>query len=165
MSTPSRLLAWQGHALLALLARVYLGVVFLLACLHKIADPPSFAVDIATYQLLPLPLLNLAALVLPWVELLAGAMLVLGFRTRAAALLVVGMMVIFMIALGWALHLGLDMSCGCFAAGAGESDPITGWTMARDAGWLALGLYVLIFDRHPLGLDRFWPRRRQESQA
>jgi hypothetical protein len=32
--------------------------------------------------------------------------------------------------------------------------------MLRDAGWLALALYVLIFDRKPLGIDRLWPRRR-----
>jgi uncharacterized membrane protein YphA (DoxX/SURF4 family) len=157
-------LHWRGHAFLALPARLYLGVVFLLACYHKIVDPASFAVDVATYQLLPLPLLNLSALILPWIELLAGAMLVLGFRTRAAAVLVAGMMLLFMGALGWALHLGLDMSCGCFAS-SGTEDPISGLTMLRDGGWLALALYVLVFDRHPIGIDRLWPRRTAESTS
>jgi len=147
------LLTWRGHAYLALLARLYLGFVFVYACLHKIAEPATFALDVATYQFLPLPLINIFALVMPWLELLTGVMIVLGLRTRAAALLIAGMMVAFMIALGWALAQGLDMSCGCFAA-SGEADPISGWTMLRDAGWLALALYVLVCDRVPLGLDR-----------
>ncbi len=151
------LLDWRGHAGIALAARLYLGFVFLYACWHKLLDPAAFALDVATYQLLPLGLINLAALVLPWVELLAGVMIVLGFRTRAAALLLAGMMVIFMVGLGWALHHQLDMSCGCFASSS-KHDPISGWTMLRDASWLALALYVLVFDRRPLGVDRWLTR-------
>ena len=152
-----KLLDWRGHAWLCLPARLYLGFVFLYACWHKIADPGAFALDVATYQLLPLQLVNLTALVLPWVELLAGVMIVVGFRTRAAAILVAGMMVVFIAALGWALHLGLDMSCGCFAS-ASEADPISGKTLLRDGGWLALSLYVIVFDRRPIGLDRIVER-------
>jgi len=148
-----RLLDWRGHAWLCLGARLYLGAVFLLACWHKIVDPAGFALDVATYQLLPLSLVNLTALVMPWTELLAGAMLVLGFRTRAAALLIAGMMLVFMAALGWALHFDLEMSCGCFASSS-EADPISGLTMLRDLGWFVLALYVLVFDRQPIGVDR-----------
>jgi uncharacterized membrane protein YphA (DoxX/SURF4 family) len=118
--------------------------------------------DVATYQFLPLPLINLMAIVLPWLELVSGVMLVLGLRVRAAALLMTGMMLVFMIALGWALYLGLDMSCGCFAS-QGEADSISGLTMWRDAGWLALCLYVLVFDGRPLGLELLW--RRREAPA
>ncbi len=146
-------LEWRGHAWLALPARLYLGFVFLTACWHKIVDPAGFALDIAAYQLLPLALVNLMALILPWVELFTGVMIVLGLRTRTAALLIASMMVVFMIALAWALHQGYDMSCGCFAS-SGSGDLISWSTMLRDAGWLALALYVLGFDRRPLGLDR-----------
>ena len=71
---------------LTLAARLYLAYVFLLACWFKIADPPAFALSVATYQFLPLSLINITALVMPWTELLAGAMLLLGLRVRAAAL-------------------------------------------------------------------------------
>ena len=157
MSAPSSiwttLARWPGHSWLCLLARLYMGYVFVGASVHKIANPGSFALDVATYQLLPLPLINITALVMPCTEYLAGAMIIVGFRTRAAALLLSAMMVVFMISLGWALHLGLDMSCGCFAS-ASEGDSISGLTMLRDAAWLALCLYVLFLDRRPLGLDR-----------
>jgi putative oxidoreductase len=153
------ILAWPGHTWIALPMRLYLGFVFLYACMHKIADPSAFALDVATYQVLPLSLVNLAALILPWVELLAGIMIVVGFRTRTAALLIAGMMVVFMVALAWALHQGYDMSCGCFAS-ASDEDPISGRTLLRDSGWLALALYVLVFDRRRgLSLDRWLARR------
>ena len=57
----NRLLAWAGHGWLALPARWYLGFVFLLACQHKIAHPGAFALDVATYGILPLSLVNLMA--------------------------------------------------------------------------------------------------------
>ena len=150
----SRLLEWKGHAPVALVARLYLGGVFLFACWHKLADPHAFAVDVATYRILPLSLVNLTAIALPAVELVAGAMLVLGVRVRAGAVLVSGMMVVFLVALGIALARGQDMSCGCFASQGAAQDPI-GWrTVLRDLGWLLLGLYVLGFDARPLGLAR-----------
>ena len=114
-----------------------------------------FALSVATYQLLPLWAINVMALALPAVEYLAALMILVGFRTRAAALLLTAMMVMFMVALGWALHLDLDMSCGCFAS-SGEGHNISAATMWRDAAWLALCLYVLVFDRRPLGLDRLF---------
>lgn len=145
---------WKGHAWLGLAARLYLGGVFLAACWFKILAPASFALDVATYDILPLSLINAMALVLPWVELAAGAMLIAGLRVRAASLLVAGMMVVFLVALGIALAKGLDMSCGCFASSGAEEDPISALTMLRDAGWLSLALYVLFLDRRPLGIER-----------
>jgi uncharacterized membrane protein YphA (DoxX/SURF4 family) len=160
MTTASRLLAWRGHAWVALAARLYLGVVFLMACAHKIAHPEVFALDIAAYQLLPTELVNLVAIILPWVELATGVMLIVGWRGRAAALLVAAMMAVFMVALGFALAEGIDVSCGCFAPGVAEQDPISAMTMLRDSVWLVLALYVLLLDRAPLGLDRWLAARR-----
>jgi uncharacterized membrane protein YphA (DoxX/SURF4 family) len=148
------LLDWRGHAILALAARLYLAAIFLFACWHKILEPAAFALDIATYQILPLGLVNPLAIVLPWVELAAGLMLLLGFRTRAAALLVAGMMVMFTVAIAIAVAKGLDMSCGCFASQGSAEAPISWRTILRDLSWLLLAAYVFIFDHRPLGLDR-----------
>ncbi len=159
-----KLMLWSGHAWVALPVRFYLAYVFISACWHKILEPGLFAVDVATYQILPLSLINLAAITLPWVELGVGIMLIVGFRSRAAALMVAGMMVIFMTALGIALYNELDMSCGCFASSAAAAeDPISMMTMWRDAGWLALALYVVFFDRRSLGVDA-WMQRVKEGK-
>ncbi|MGC4117797.1 MAG: MauE/DoxX family redox-associated membrane protein [Myxococcales bacterium] len=106
--TLARLLAWKGHPVVALAARVYLAAIFLLACFHKIADPHAFALDVATYQILPLALVNPVALVLPYVELVAALMLLTGVRVRAGALLVSAMMLVFIVALGVALARGQE---------------------------------------------------------
>ena len=161
----TRFVAWKGHPYVALGARIYLSLVFLLACAHKILEPQAFAVDVATYQILPLALVNLMAIVLPWMELAAGLMLLAGWRTRAAALLVSGMMVMFLVAISIAVARGLDMSCGCFASQGAAEDPISWRTIARDAGWLLLGVYVLVLDRNPLGLDRWLTRHHEGARV
>ena len=94
----ARVLTWRGHRWLGLAARLYLGWVFVAACLHKIAHPAVFALDTATYDILPLALINPMAIMLPWVELFAGAMLIAGIRVRAAAMMTAGMMVMFIVA-------------------------------------------------------------------
>lgn len=156
-----RFLAWRGHPWLALVARIYLAAVFLFACVHKIADPGEFALDIATYDILPLVLINPLAICLPWLELGAGLLLLVGYRSRGAALAVLGMMIMFLVAIVMALSKGLEMSCGCFASQAMESDPIGVWTVFRDSAWLLTAAYVIAVDKHPIGIERLFMRRRE----
>jgi uncharacterized membrane protein YphA (DoxX/SURF4 family) len=160
-----KLLDWKGHHVCALAVRLYLGIVFLFACSHKILHPHSFAIDIATYQILPLTLVNPMAIILPWVELAAGLMLCVGWRTRAAMFAVSGMLVMFTFAIAMALAAGLDMSCGCFASAGEVSDPISWRTVVREFCWLLLAGYVLLVDRAPFGIDAWLARRRAYSTA
>ena len=135
--------------------RIYLGLVFILAAVYKIADPYSFGLSIATYDILPLSLINLMAVMLPWVEVLVGVTLIIGLWTRASALAIAGMMIMFIIAVLIALSKDLHMSCGCFAsAEAGEE--ISSGTVVRDLLWLAGAAYVLVVDDGRFGLDRFF---------
>lgn len=152
----------KWHAYLLLIARLYLGWVFLVACWHKIAHPEAFALDVATYQLLPRFLVHAFAIYVPWLELLVGVCVVVGCRVRAAALLMAMLMLSFIVALMWALHLGLDMSCGCFASQAAAGEDSISWrTLVRDLSWLALAVYVMTLDRNPLGIERFIPRKTE----
>ena len=60
----------------------------------------------------------------------------------------------------------MDMTCGCFASqGAAGEDPIGSLTMLRDAGWLLLGIYVMIFDREPIGLAPLLNRIRPRAHG
>lgn len=154
----ARLLTWASVP-----ARWYLGVLFVGAAWHKIAAPQAFAVDVATYDILPLVLVNLMAITLPWVEVVAGMMLLTGWRTRSAALLVAGMIAVFILALAIALTRGLNMSCGCFASQGAEEDPISLLTVARDLVWLALSVLVVVSDRGLAGLDWVLERRRANA--
>ena len=51
-------------------------------------------------------------------------------------------MIVFMAALGYNWHRGLDVACGCFSTAAEKSDPAM--LMLRDAGILLLGLLALV---------------------
>lgn len=145
---------WRGHSWLAVPLRIYLGGLFILAAVDKIAKPAAFALDVATYDILPLELVNLIAITLPWIEIVAGVLLVAGARVRPAALVVAALMTVFLVALVIALARGLDMSCGCFASQGAEADPISWRTVLRDLVWLTMAAYVAMYDRAVLGLAR-----------
>jgi len=155
----------RAAQIVAVPMRWYLGVLFVAACVHKIADPSAFALDIATYDILPLGLVNLTAVALPWVELAAGGLLLVGARVRPAAVLVCAMMCLFLAALLIALGSGLDMSCGCFASQGAEEDPISWLTVLRDLVWLGMGAVVLVFDRGLFGIDALLARRSRTVEV
>lgn len=144
-----------------LLCRIFLGGVFIAAALPKILDVEAFAISIATYQLLPLPLINLQAIVLPWLELIAGVLLIVGFRTKAQALAINGMLVMFIVAIYIAMSKGIEAQCGCFGAEAKEAmNELTWKKIIEDTGWLLLGLYVMLGSPNRISLDSWISRLR-----
>ena len=58
----------QARTVFIWLARVSVAAIFLGACLTKIQDPESFALAVQRYRLLPGELINLVAIMLPWVK-------------------------------------------------------------------------------------------------
>ncbi|MDX1388909.1 MAG: MauE/DoxX family redox-associated membrane protein, partial [Acidobacteriota bacterium] len=119
-------------------SRILIGLVFLLAALPKIGDMASFAGQIHNFRMMPIALENLLAMVLPWVELVAGLALVLGIRARAGALVTVVLSAIFLIAIGQAVARGLDIECGCF--GTADASRVGVVKLLEDAGYLVLAL-------------------------
>lgn len=100
---------------LLLILRGFLGLLLLWAAVSKLANLTEFLGSIYAYELpLPRPLLQAAAIVLPWVELLCGLLLIAGFWSQTALLTVTGLMVMFVFATGQAWARGIDISCGCF---------------------------------------------------
>jgi uncharacterized membrane protein YphA (DoxX/SURF4 family) len=131
---------------LQVLARLVLGGVFIYASLDKIVHPLEFAKIIKNYQILADFLITLPALVLPWLELLAGFCLVSGLWKRSAAILLSLLLLAFIIALGANALRGLDVSCGCFSTSA--SDTENAYVLIfRDLLILLPGLMIIFFDR------------------
>ncbi len=96
------------------LARIGIGVVFVTAALAKIGDPGALATQVHHFHLVPDAWENLIAIMLPWVELLAGLALVLDVRARSGAWIATGLMAAFTMAVAIAMARGLDFECGCF---------------------------------------------------
>ena len=102
--------------------RVILGVLFLWAGLSKMPQPENFARTIDAFNLLPQILILPTAIILPWVEFLTGLSLLLGFKTRLSACICLGLLCLFVIALGINTVRGVnDISCGCFGIGIDDT--------------------------------------------
>jgi uncharacterized membrane protein YphA (DoxX/SURF4 family) len=134
------------HSLLA----IAVGAVFVYASLSKIADPQAFAKIIYHYQVIGpsaafgfVPA-NLTAVALPWIELIAGVLLVVGVWRREAAVVTAIMLVVFVAAVASTLARGIDIqNCGCFALDA--SGRAAGWKLiAGDLALLAAALVVAV---------------------
>lgn len=139
---------------------VALGVIFIVAAIPKIADPPAFAHMIYNYRMLPGELVNLLALFMPWVELFAGLTLLLGVWRSAAAGLLGLLLLVFISAIGFNLLRGHAVDCGCFdvrSAGKSEAELLREmrWVLVRDLGMLLLVGQSLVASRGGRGR---WPR-------
>jgi uncharacterized membrane protein YphA (DoxX/SURF4 family) len=139
-----------------LILRLIIGGVFIASAVIKIGnvqvshahgiqfshapDVTQFAQDVANYHVPPRVLNNLVAITLPWIELLAGGLLVVGVWKRASALVITAMMVVFLAAIGWALAHGYDIRCGCFGTIDARRVGVT--ALAEDFALLAIAAWL-----------------------
>ncbi|MBR4617119.1 MAG: DoxX family membrane protein, partial [Kiritimatiellae bacterium] len=107
----NRRILMQG---LEFVCRLGLGALFIYSALAKISDPDEFAYSVSRYEMLPGFTIGLFSLTMPMLELLAGVAMLFTKWLRESALLVSGMLAMFIVALTQALVRGLDISCGCF---------------------------------------------------
>ncbi len=134
---------WNRNGLLALCARLILGAVFIYASIDKILHPAAFAKAIYNYQILPDTLINLTAVMLPWLELILGFFLIIGLFREGSACIATFLMLVFLGAMIFNLARGLNIHCGCFSTstdGAGHI-PMT-WYVMRDGLFLIPAFYL-----------------------
>ncbi len=127
--------------------RWILGLTFVYASYHKILAPADFAKIIYGYDLFPAIMINLIAIIVPFVELFVGLALIGGIYSRAAVLVLNVMLVFFIIILSYNLLRGHEFDCGCFAPESSGFATTTEFTLFRDFVYLALGLHVFFFHR------------------
>jgi putative oxidoreductase len=135
---------------LALILRVYVGYFFLYASVSKIPYPAQFVEAAAAYQIIPYWFLNLGALLLPWIEFVSGLFLIIGLRTRAAAILVSLMLMMFTVMIAANMYWGVSITCGCYD------------TVGEPIGWKKLGeeLMLFLFTIQVYFYDRLFTFRR-----
>lgn len=139
--------AWPR--VLLVLGRVALGAIFLYAAFAKLYFEGAwhlrdyhffFAMAIDSYKMLPLSVVEWMARILPWFELLLGALLIVGIGLRWAGSITTALLLVFMGAMTRAKILGLEINCGCF----GNNEKLGTATLIRDSSLLVLALAVTI---------------------
>lgn len=126
---------------LSLLTRLVVGGIFIYASLDKIAHPAEFARIVFNYHLAPVDLVNLVAIILPWLELICGLSVILGFYKEGGILIISILTVVFIIAIGINVIRGVDLECGCFTVSSRARGNALS-LLYRDFGLLAICIYA-----------------------
>jgi uncharacterized membrane protein YphA (DoxX/SURF4 family) len=130
--------------------RILVALVFIIASMDKIYSPANFGRAIYAYKFLVGPFIYLVspmAVIVPWLELTTGFLLLINRLVRPAALIILGLNLIFIIAILSVMIRGITVECGCgldvgpLAQIAGTQ--ADGQALVRDIVILAMNLVVL----------------------
>ena len=149
-----------NNSWLELASRWILGATFIYASFHKILSPADFAKIVYGYDLFPYALINLIAIVIPFLELVAGLALIIGFYPRAAAIIINALLLAFIAVLSINLIRGHEFDCGCFSTDQNGDNNTAGVTLVRDIVYFILGMLIVLFEgQRRISLDRLNFRR------
>ena len=137
-----------NNSWIELAARWILGITFIYASSYKIISPADFAKIVYGYNLVPAILINLIAIVLPFLELTAGLALIFGVYPRSAAVIINILLLVFITALTINLIRGHEFDCGCFSAARNEHPGGSGLMLIRDLIYFMLGMLIVLFEGH-----------------
>lgn len=138
MSTTLRILHW--------LCRIVVAGVFIYSGYSKLPPghpldvPLQFMIAISGYKL-PIPgsLILPIATWLPWIEIVLGLAILIGWKIRYFAGALTALLLFFIVILTITYARGIDANCGCFGLG----EKISWKTILRDSSFLLPTLYLL----------------------
>jgi uncharacterized membrane protein YphA (DoxX/SURF4 family) len=133
--------------------RILLGALFLYAGFTKLYPPEHrylFEMALSSYRILPVAAVIAVAAVLPWLEILLGGLLISGWKLRYTASFASLLLLAFISITASTYFRRIEADCGCFGFG----EPLTGYTLIRDAALLLLAILLAAHDwwtfRHPM---------------
>ena len=153
---------WVG-----LVARLVVGGVWIFAGAAKLPDPAQSVDAVRAYQLLPSSLVQPVGQLLPVIEIVVGAMLVLGLLARGAAVVSALLFAAFIIGIASAWARGISIDCGCFGGGGYDPNATSKypWEIARDAALLLASLLIAWLPSTRLSLDSLLFHRSPEPEG
>lgn len=150
---------------LGLVARVVTGGVWIVAGALKFPDPAASVRAVRAYDLLPESIVPSVGHLLPVVEVVIGACLVVGLLTRPVAVVSALLFVAFIVGIASAWARGLSIDCGCFGGGGFDPDATEKYPgeIMRDVGLVVLSLWLVVRPSSRFALDQalFDDRRRE----
>lgn len=137
----------SDNSWIELILRWVLGFTFIYVSYHKIVYPAKFVEIIYGYYLFPDYLINLLAIIVPFLELFSGLALVTGIYPRSAAFITCTMLLAFTIAISINLFRGLEFECGCFSFGESVYSYSVVQVLIKDIVFFIFGIHVLFFKK------------------
>jgi putative oxidoreductase len=132
-----------------IIIRIIIGATFIYASVGKLFHPADFAKAILRYELLPLGLVNIQAIIMPWIEFTVGILLIAGIFKKGTSMLASISLVVFLFALISAYVRGLDISCGCFSLEETSSKGDILFRIIQDFFMLAGTVIIYFFSEKP----------------
>jgi uncharacterized membrane protein YphA (DoxX/SURF4 family) len=154
----------RRHAIISMvewLLRLGIGGVFIYAGFLKAMDPAKFTEDVAAYHLLSYHGAVITALYLPWLEMVCGVGLIVGWMRSGATALLLALTLVFITAILSARARGLDISCGCFGTISRSTE--VAWMLIRN-GLILAGLVVMTLISFSARWSRRFPQNTSEPQ-
>jgi len=130
------------------LFRWVLGIIFIYAGGVKMFEPQVFATLIEAYGILPDIFIFPVAVFLSLIEVVAGIGII--FDIKGSLSLIAGLILLFLLILGYGIYMGLDVDCGCFGSGDPESKAFHGLksVFLRDLFMMAGVFYIFFWRRY-----------------
>lgn len=130
------------------LLRILLGGLFVYAGILKLVNTDDFEKAVAGFRLIPDAVRTITTTVLPWLEVIVGAMLVSGLMIRTSTSTLSLLLVLFIIVITVTLIQGDYNGCGCFSSISGNESLFDGIiVVGRDLVFLAMGGLILAFNK------------------
>ena len=128
---------------------------FIVAGGTKIGDLAESSRAVDAYEVMPYEFAKVIGAMLPLVEVMLGALLVIGLGTRLGGLVSAGLFVVFITGIAQAWARGLTIDCGCFGGGGTieASQTKYGWEISRDTLLFALAVFRVVVPRTRYSLD------------
>jgi putative oxidoreductase len=155
--------AFLSHPATLAACKISIGVLFILSSVTKIPDTARFADSIANYKILPQVLLMPMAVIVPWIQMIAGILIILDIYAKSSAFILSGLLVTYIIAIASAWARGIDIECGCFdlLTKFGLEERVGLEAIIRDLVFLAFPGIVFLFDKNGFniyGLSRLFKK-------
>jgi uncharacterized membrane protein YphA (DoxX/SURF4 family) len=153
MKTTLRVLHW--------LCRLVLAGVFIYSGYIKINATLQFAVAISGYKLVPEDYVFTLARYLPWLEILLGLAILIGWKIRYFSMAAAALLIFFIVILVITISRGIEANCGCF----GLDERISPRTIVRDSLILIPALFLIFEPLFRKRLPASSPARTDSAPA
>lgn len=146
---------------MVLLARLFVGLVLLIAGILKSLDLDAFRKAIVALNIVPYQILEIIIYSIPIIEIITGCMLCIGLRTRAAAIAGGLLLITFAAVVFPSIVMGENVNCGCFG-------PLTEGTadislLMRNIILIVITSFVFNHRSYTLSLDQSFSKGSQSG--